>query len=117
SPLRTIAPGNTVTRKMLSGLSYPTSGAARVLAYVPWERKYGYRRQFALLLGQKKQLWWDLPELLFLAEQQRELAPIAVLSFPRDVREDSGRTARGIAEAGKHFARHSVARCDRAQWA
>src|SRR5438876_10403591 len=46
---------------MLSGLLYPTSGAARVLGYVPWERKDGYRRQFALLLCQKNQLWWDLP--------------------------------------------------------
>ncbi|HZL44149.1 MAG TPA: ATP-binding cassette domain-containing protein, partial [Verrucomicrobiae bacterium] len=36
-------------------------GSARVLGYVPWERKDGYRRQFALLLGQKNQLWWDLP--------------------------------------------------------
>src|SRR5438876_4663368 len=46
---------------MLSGLIYPTSGSAKVLGYVPWERKDGYRRQFALLLGQKNQLWWDLP--------------------------------------------------------
>src|SRR5437762_7792620 len=46
---------------MLSGLLYPTSGAARVLDYVPWKREDGYRRQFALLLGQKNQLWWDLP--------------------------------------------------------
>jgi len=46
---------------MLSGLLYPTGGAARVLGYVPWERNDGYRRQFALLLGQKNQLWWDLP--------------------------------------------------------
>ncbi len=53
--------GKTTTLKMLSGLLYPTGGQARVLGYVPWERDDGYRRQFGLLLGQKNQLWWDLP--------------------------------------------------------
>lgn len=53
--------GKTTTLKMLAGLLYPTSGEARVLGYVPWDRADGYRRQFALLLGQKNQLWWDLP--------------------------------------------------------
>jgi ABC-2 type transport system ATP-binding protein len=53
--------GKTTTLKMLAGLLYPTSGSARVLGYTPWERPDGYRRQFALLLGQKNQLWWDLP--------------------------------------------------------
>jgi ABC-2 type transport system ATP-binding protein len=53
--------GKTTTLKMLAGLLYPTGGIAHVLGYVPWERKDGYRRQFALLLGQKNQLWWDLP--------------------------------------------------------
>ncbi len=53
--------GKTTTLKMLSGLLYPTDGSANVMGYVPWKRPDGYRRQFALLLGQKNQLWWDLP--------------------------------------------------------
>jgi ABC-2 type transport system ATP-binding protein len=53
--------GKTTTLKMLSGLLHPTTGSARVLGFVPWERQDAFRRQFALLLGQKNQLWWDLP--------------------------------------------------------
>ena len=53
--------GKTTTLKMLAGLLHPTGGRARVLGFTPWERRDGYRRQFALLLGQKNQLWWDLP--------------------------------------------------------
>jgi ABC-2 type transport system ATP-binding protein len=53
--------GKTTTLKMLSGLIYPTSGTARVLGFVPWERRDAFRRQFSLVMGQKNQLWWDLP--------------------------------------------------------
>lgn len=53
--------GKTTTLKMLAGLVFPTTGTASVLGYIPWKREDGYRRQFALLLGQKNQLWWDLP--------------------------------------------------------
>jgi ABC-2 type transport system ATP-binding protein len=53
--------GKTTTLKMLAGLLYPSGGSAKVLGFTPWERDDGYRRQFALLLGQKNQLWWDLP--------------------------------------------------------
>lgn len=53
--------GKTTTLKMLAGLLFPTGGTASVLGHVPWKREDGYRRQFALLLGQKNQLWWDLP--------------------------------------------------------
>jgi ABC-2 type transport system ATP-binding protein len=53
--------GKTTTLKMLSGLIYPTSGAARVLGFVPWERHDAFRRRFSLVMGQKNQLWWDLP--------------------------------------------------------
>src|SRR5476651_2203305 len=46
---------------MLSGLLYPTSGEATVLRFTPWQRRNEFKRQFALILGQKNQLWWDLP--------------------------------------------------------
>jgi ABC-2 type transport system ATP-binding protein len=53
--------GKTTTLKMLSGIIFPTAGAARVLGYVPWERRAEMQRQIALVMGQKMQLWWDLP--------------------------------------------------------
>ena len=53
--------GKTTTLKLLSGVIYPTSGTARVLGHVPWDREDEYRRRFALVMGQKNQLWWDLP--------------------------------------------------------
>ncbi|WP_417746001.1 ABC transporter ATP-binding protein [Rosistilla oblonga] len=53
--------GKTTTLKLLSGVINPTSGTARVMGYTPWQRENGYRRRFALVMGQKNQLWWDLP--------------------------------------------------------
>ncbi len=53
--------GKTTTLKMLSGLLYPTSGHAEVLGYTPWKRQSEFKRKFALVMGQKNQLWWDLP--------------------------------------------------------
>ena len=53
--------GKTSTLKMLSGLIYPTSGSANVLGFVPSQRADAFRRRFALVMGQKNQLWWDLP--------------------------------------------------------
>ncbi len=55
--------GKTTTLKMLSGLIYPTSGRASVAGFDPTKRENAYRRIFALVLGQKNQLWWDLPAI------------------------------------------------------
>ncbi len=53
--------GKTTTLKMLSGVLHPSSGEARVLGFVPWKREAAFQRRFSLVLGQKNQLWWDLP--------------------------------------------------------
>ena len=55
--------GKTTTLKLLSGVINPDSGHCTVMGHVPWERANEYRRRFALVMGQKNQLWWDLPAL------------------------------------------------------
>ena len=55
--------GKTTLIKILSGIVHPSSGEATVMGFVPWERSNEYRRQMALILGQKNQVWWDLPAL------------------------------------------------------
>lgn len=53
--------GKTTTLKLLSGVINPTGGHCRVMGHTPWRRENAYRRRFALVMGQKNQLWWDLP--------------------------------------------------------
>jgi ABC-2 type transport system ATP-binding protein len=53
--------GKTTLVKALAGIIHPTAGTAEVQGFVPWQRKNGFRRQIALIMGQKAQLWWDLP--------------------------------------------------------
>lgn len=55
--------GKTTTLKLLSGVINPNEGDVHVMGHVPWERENAYRRKFALVMGQKNQLWWDLPAM------------------------------------------------------
>jgi len=55
--------GKTTTLKMLSGLLHPTNGSLRVLGHVPFRREAAFQRQISLVMGQKNQLWWDLPPM------------------------------------------------------
>jgi len=71
--------GKTTLVKMLSGIIHPSSGEASVLGYTPWERNNALRRNISLIMGQKAQLWWDLPaadcflllkEIYYLSDQE-----------------------------------------------
>ncbi|TSD01114.1 MAG: ABC transporter ATPase [Parcubacteria group bacterium Athens0714_25] len=55
--------GKTTTLKMLSGILHPDGGEARVLGFDPYKRQAEYQKQFALVMGNKNQLWWDLPAM------------------------------------------------------
>ena len=55
--------GKTTLTKILSGIIHPTAGHVSVLGFNPWKRDNRYRRQMSLIMGQKAQLWWDLPAL------------------------------------------------------
>ncbi len=55
--------GKTTTLKMLAGVMHPTAGEARVLGHVPWARKKDFRMRIGVVMGQRSQLWPDLPAL------------------------------------------------------
>ena len=55
--------GKTTTIKMLTGILYPTSGRAEVLGFTPFDRKQEMLKQVSLVMGNKNQLWWDLPAM------------------------------------------------------
>jgi ABC-2 type transport system ATP-binding protein len=48
---------------MLAGVLYPTSGEARVLGHVPWQRKWAYLGRISMVLGNKGQMLWDIPPM------------------------------------------------------
>jgi ABC-2 type transport system ATP-binding protein len=53
--------GKTTLIKLLCGIIQPTSGELSVLGYIPGKLKDDFRRKYAVVMGQKSQLWWDLP--------------------------------------------------------
>jgi ABC-2 type transport system ATP-binding protein len=78
--------GKTTTLKILSGLVYPTSGSAEVLGFTPSDRADAFRRQFSLVMGQKNQLWWDLPAADSF-DLHREIYSLAKIDFDKTLGE------------------------------
>jgi ABC-2 type transport system ATP-binding protein len=70
--------GKTTTLKCLSGLLHPTSGSTTVLGFTPHHRRPSFLRSFTLVMGQRNQLFWDLPAMeTFLVNQ-------AIYRIPED---------------------------------
>ena len=55
--------GKTTLMKMLTGIIVPTEGTIKVSGFTPWQRSAEFKKQIALVMGQKSQLWWDIPAL------------------------------------------------------
>ncbi|MBP7634512.1 ATP-binding cassette domain-containing protein [Candidatus Ozemobacteraceae bacterium] len=72
--------GKTTTLKMLSGLIPPTGGAVRVLGFDPFRREHAFLQKISLVMGQKQNLWWDLPPAETLAIH-RELYGLTASEF------------------------------------
>ncbi len=55
--------GKTTSLKVLSGLLHPTNGEVDVLGFTPWQRRRDFLSQITLVMGQRQQLYWDLPAI------------------------------------------------------
>src|SRR3989344_3998420 len=53
--------GKTTTLKILTGILYPTSGECEVLGMTPFDKKPEFLKQISFIMGQRNQLFWDLP--------------------------------------------------------
>lgn len=55
--------GKTTIMKLLAGLIMPSNGEIKVLDYNPFDKKEEFKKKISLVLGQKQQLWWDIPAI------------------------------------------------------
>lgn len=53
--------GKTTLMKLLSGILVPTIGKIKIGTYTPFQRDRNFLKKISLVMGQKSQLWWDLP--------------------------------------------------------
>jgi len=53
--------GKTTLLKMIAGLLHPSQGELKVLGHKPFERDRGFQKSIGMVMGQKSQLWIDIP--------------------------------------------------------
>jgi ABC-type Na+ transport system ATPase subunit NatA len=53
--------GKSTTIKMMIGALMPSGGDIRINNYVPFKNRRQYVRQIGVVIGQRSQLWWDIP--------------------------------------------------------
>ena len=53
--------GKTTLIKMMVGLLHPSSGTVTVNNHIPWKRENAFLKNISIVMGQKNQLWWDIP--------------------------------------------------------
>lgn len=78
--------GKTTTLKCLSGLLYPTQGNIRVDGSIPFERNNTFLSHISLIMGQKNQLWWDIPAIETL-KLNKEIYGVSTVDFQQRVKE------------------------------
>lgn len=71
--------GKTTLLKMAAGLLHPSSGSLEVLGFSPSERNPNFLKRIGMVMGQKSQLWIDIP-----ARDTFDLLA-AIYDIPRDV--------------------------------
>ena len=49
--------------KMFTGIIVPSRGELTVCGHIPSRREKEFRKKIALVMGQKSQLWWDIPAM------------------------------------------------------
>ena len=55
--------GKTTLMKMFTGIIVPNRGTVKVLGEIPSKRKNSFKKNISLVMGQKSQLWWDIPAM------------------------------------------------------